>query len=191
MDARQRRSRSKLFAGVLELATDRRAEELTVTEVAHRAGVHRSTFYEHADSPTTLLRAALQSELDDARERYLTHLDSGSLPDALRDVTLAVLVHVQQHAEIYRRGLAEGGPLHDFLSGHFQGSARLLLEQGFLQPPVVVGVPRAVLADASSRYVADGTVGAIAVWLENPGSPEDFLSVVAALVPPWWQMAQR
>ena len=191
MDARQRRSRAKLFAAVLELAADRRAEDLSVTEVSRRAGVHRSTFYEHADSPAALLREALQAELDEVRERYLTHLDDGSLPDALRDVTLAVLVHVQQHAQIYRQGLAEGGAIHDFLSGHFQGSAWMLLAQGFLEPPVIAGVPHATIEEASLRYVANGTVGAIAVWLEDPGAPEVFLPVVAALLPQWWHMAPR
>lgn len=188
MDARQRRSQTKLFAAILELADGSRVEELTVTQVASQAGVHRSTFYEHADSPATLLRAALQLELDDARQRYLSHVSNDSLPAAIRDVTLAVLVHVQQHAGIYRRGLADGGTLHDFLSGHFQESARLLVEQGFLEPPTVPGVAHEMLVDASSRYVADGTVGAIAVWLENPGSPTDFLSVVTELLPRWWQV---
>lgn len=190
MDARQLRSRSKLFAAILELAADQRAEDLSVTEVATAAGVHRSTFYEHADSPATLLREALEFELDDVRERYLTHVDPGSIPDALRDVTRAVLEHVLQHAEIYRRGLAAGGTLHDFLSAHFQQSSRLLLDERLLVAPDVPGVPRANVEAAAIRYVADGTVGAIAVWLREPGDPDAFLVVLGSLVPSWWRFAE-
>ena len=192
MDARLLRSRSKLFAAVLELAADRRAEDLTVTEVAERAGVHRSTFYEHADSPAALLREALESELDEVRERYLAgaDLDLQHVPAALRDVTLAVLVHVQEHREIYRRGLAAGGTLHDFLSAHFQGSSRLLLDRGLLVAPEVDGMSAQAVGDAAVRYVADGTVGAIAVWLHRPGHPEPFLRALATLVPSWWTLAE-
>ena len=74
MDARQLRSRSKLFAAILELAADVRAEDLSVTEVASAAGVHRSTFYEHAESPAALLREALEAELDEAAVGDILHV---------------------------------------------------------------------------------------------------------------------
>ncbi|MDH6180296.1 AcrR family transcriptional regulator [Microbacteriaceae bacterium SG_E_30_P1] len=186
MDARQRRSRLKLHAAVFELAADRRADDLTVAEVARLAGVHRSTFYEHAESPAALLTDALRAELDEARTRHLSGLDARSLPAALRDVTLAVLEHVERHAAIYRRGLADGGPLHDFLSAHFQASSRLLVTQGLLEPPAIPGIPSSLSRDAALRYVADGTVGAISVWLADPRDPHDFLAVLTDLTPPWW-----
>ncbi|MDO7883271.1 TetR/AcrR family transcriptional regulator [Salinibacterium soli] len=189
MDARQRRSRERLHAAVLELADATRADDLSVTAIAERAGIHRSTFYEHAGSPLALLRSALAVELDAARERYLEGVDPAALPAALRDVTRAVLEHVLRHADVYRRGLDSGGGLHDFLSEHFQGSSRLLLDRGLLQPPPVAGLAPEVVAEASIRYVADGTVGAIAVWLREPAHPEAFLEAVAHLVPGWWHMA--
>lgn len=190
MDERQRRTRARLFAAVLELATDSRAEDLTVTEIAERAGVHRSTVYEHASSPAGLLRQALESELDEVRAYYLVDVTSETLPLAIRDVTLAVLVHVIDHAAIYRRGLALGGTLHDFLSAHFQESSRLLFSQGLTVPIVASGIQSTVVDAAAIRYVADGTVGAIAEWLAAPGNPEEFLQVLAQLVPRWWPLSQ-
>lgn len=190
MDERQRRTRARLCEAVLELATQSRAEDLTVTEIAERAGVHRSTVYEHAASPPDLLRQALESELDEVRAHYLDNVTPESLHPAIRDVTRAVLVHILDHAAIYRRGLASGGALHDFLSAHFQESSRLLLTHGLRVPISAPDIPSAVIDAAAIRYVADGTVGAIAEWLAAPGDPDEFLVVLAQLVPPWWPLAQ-
>ena len=51
MDPRKQRSRDRLYAAVLALAADQSISSLTVTQIADAAGVHRSTFYEHAESP--------------------------------------------------------------------------------------------------------------------------------------------
>ncbi|MGV8883097.1 MAG: TetR/AcrR family transcriptional regulator [Rhodoglobus sp.] len=188
MDERQRRTRARLFVAVLDLAAHSRAEDLTVTEIAERAGVHRSTVYEHASSPPGLLRQALEYELDEVRARYLGDVTEETLPHAIQHVTRAVLVHVLDHAAIYRRGLALGGALHDFLSAHFQESSRLLIDRGMRVPLAIESIPSAVMDAVAIRYVADGTVGAIAEWLAAPGDPDEFLGVLAQLTPRWWPL---
>ena len=55
MDPRKRRSRDRLYAAALELAAREPIAQLTVTQIAGAADVHRSTFYEHADSPGRLV----------------------------------------------------------------------------------------------------------------------------------------
>jgi len=193
MDARQARTRAKLFAAILELAGESRAEDIGVTELAALAHVHRSTVYEFAPSPAALLRAALEFELDDVRAQYLTDVSADDLPEAIRLVTRAVLVHVTENAAVYRRGLAAGGALHDFLSAHFQQSSRLLLEHGMGVPIEATGIPAETVDAMAIRYVADGTVGAIAVWLQLPtaGDPDDFLRVFTQIVPSWWPIAPQ
>ena len=54
IDPRFVRSRALLAAAVLELASERPIGEVTVAEVATRAQVNRSTFYQHASSPAAL-----------------------------------------------------------------------------------------------------------------------------------------
>ncbi|MCE3555112.1 TetR/AcrR family transcriptional regulator [Pseudonocardia sp. RS11V-5] len=190
MDARRRRSRDRLHGAVLELARDTPVADLTITQLAEAAGVHRSTFYEHAPSPGDLLRDALRAELDELRAGLLD--DPGDTEVAVREVTRRVLEHVRRHAAIYRRGLArDSGPgsLHGMLSEHFLETSRRLIGLGRLRLPLhVAGVPDQAVADTAARFVAQGTVGAIQGWLDLPGEPEVavFEDLYRVLVPSWW-----
>jgi AcrR family transcriptional regulator len=191
MDARQRRSQQRLYAAVLRLAERTPIGDVSVTAVAESAGVHRSTFYEHAASPGDLLRAALTAELDEARERLLAHPDA-DVVTAIERTTVAVADHLQRHAAIYRRGLApDAGPgsLVTMLAEHFQRSGRLLVEQGRVR--VLVTAPATaqdVTVEAGLGFIAFGTVGAARAWLAQPEprDPAEFLALVEALQPDWW-----
>lgn len=190
MDARQRRSQERLHAAVLGLAADRPVAELSVTEVAAEAGVHRSTLYEHAASPAALLQQALLAELDELRAGLFADEDD-DVAAAVAEVTTGVLRHVERYAAVYRRGLGAGsgtGSLHAMLSGHFRETSRELLRRSRLRIEVAVtGVPDEVVADVAVRQLADGTVGTIEAWLEHPGlSVDDFLRTYDALLPSWW-----
>lgn len=192
MDPRLLRSRRRLHEAVLHLAATTPLTDLSATAVAEAAGVHRSTFYEHATSPEDLLRSALGAELDELRAALLEEPDRPS-GAAMEEVTGRVLEHVVRHAAIYRRGLADdAGGLHALLAEHFVGSLRALDEQGRLTwPGPVPGVAADVVRDAAARFVALGTVGAIQAWLEQPDPPgvAAFVELHRSLVPQWWARA--
>lgn len=187
---KQRRTRAALHAAVLELAADRDPTTLTVTEIAQRAGVHRSTVYEHAASPIDLLQRALLAELDAERAAHLTGLRPEDVPAALHDVTLGVFTHVERRAAIYR-GIddATGATLHALLADHFVESSRRLVADGVLVVPVEVpGLNPEAAREAALRYVADGVVGILGVWLATPPprDPEVPRRLLEALQPAWW-----
>jgi AcrR family transcriptional regulator len=187
MDPRKKRSRDRLYAAALVLAADRPISELTVTQLADAAGVHRSTFYEHADSPEALVEAALTAELDALRGALMT--DRSDAATALTTVTRGVLEHILRHADIYRRELTDGGgALHAMLSRHFRGTTEALIARGRVELDVgAEGLPTAEVADAAARFLADGTVGIIDGWLRHPSPQvERFLRIYAALLPDWW-----
>ncbi|MBW9110287.1 TetR/AcrR family transcriptional regulator [Microbacterium ureisolvens] len=187
MDPRKRRSRDRLYAAALALAADQPISSLTVTQLADAAGVHRSTFYEHADSPAGLVEAALTAELDVLRSDLMK--DGADAATAVATVTEGVLHHILRHIDIYRRELADGGgALHAMLSRHFRGTTESLLGRGRIAIPVSVsGASAGSVADAAARFLADGTVGIIDGWLRHP-SPrvDDFLRIYFALLPDWW-----
>jgi AcrR family transcriptional regulator len=191
MDARQRRTRARLHAAVLAAARDTPVAELSVTALAREAGVHRSTFYEHASSPGDLLRQALLAELDPLRSDLLGAPEADT-EQAVAATTRRVLEHVRRHAPVYRRGLApDSGPgsLDGLLADHFLESSRQLLRSGRLHLPLhVEGMADDVVADIAARFVARGTVGAIQGWLDLPGEPDVdvFAAVYAVLLPSWW-----
>jgi AcrR family transcriptional regulator len=192
-DARQRRTRAALYAAVLELAAEREPGEITVTGLAARAGVHRSTVYEHGGSPLGVLQKALAEELDMLREVHLRDVPRERVGGALRQVTLGVFAHVDHYSAVYRNlDAASGATLHAFLSEHFQTSTRMLLSQSSLTIPFEVdGVDPHHVEDAAVRYIADGVVGLIAVWLHEP-EPRDAqvpLALLGHLMPTWWPAA--
>jgi AcrR family transcriptional regulator len=187
MDPRKRRSRDRLYAAALELAAEHPISTLTVTQVASAAGVHRSTFYEHADSPQGLVEAALTTELDLLRDE-LMH-DRGDPVTALTAVATGVLEHILRHQAIYHRELEDGGgALHAMLSRHFRGTTEALLRDERISIRVTVeGSSPADVSDAASRFLADGTVGVIHGWLRRPNPRvDDFLRIYLALLPTWW-----
>jgi AcrR family transcriptional regulator len=189
MDARQLKTRARLADAILTLAADRPVTEITVSEVAAAARVHRSTFYEHAASPGELLQSVLRRELDELRQANLVGITVAETPRAVTRVTEGVLRHIDSHAAIYARGLGEGSgsaSLQAMLSAHFRESTDLLFDQGVVTLP-----PGPLDRDAVAAYIADGTVGAIEVWLRQP-APRDvglFLAQFALLVPSWWPNA--
>ncbi|WP_345800273.1 TetR/AcrR family transcriptional regulator [Microbacterium sp. AZCO] len=191
MDPRSRRSRDRLFTAALELAESHPISTLTVTQLADAAGVHRSTFYEHASSPADLVEQALTGELDDLRAALLE--DRGDAATAVTTVTEEVLAHIARHAPIYRRELADGGgSLHSMLSRHFRETTRVLLARSRVSIDVeVAGVPHREVDEAASRFLADGTVGVIEGWLQHPEPRvKDFLRVYLAILPSWWPRAE-
>ncbi|WP_348525183.1 glucose 1-dehydrogenase [Luteimicrobium album] len=100
---------------MLELAAQHDVGDLSVVEVARRAGINRVTFYDHATSPAALLVAVLAEELDEIWTRLL---DPDAASDASRgaaappdplgvvdQVARAVAEHVERHAAVYERAL--------------------------------------------------------------------------------------
>jgi AcrR family transcriptional regulator len=187
VDARQQKTLARLSATILGLASRMPVTDVTVSALAAEAGVHRSTVYEYASSPADLLERVLRAQLDALRAEHLVDVEPADAAAAVIAVTRAVLRHVDHYDAVYRRGLgAESGAagLHAMLSEHFQGSIGLLLEQHSLDVPARDEIERQAIA----RYLADGIIGAIDVWLTRP-RPRDvdaFLALVRRLTPAWW-----
>jgi AcrR family transcriptional regulator len=187
LDARQAKTLARLSAAVLALAAEQPIGDVTVSGLAAAAGVHRSTVYEYAASPAALLQRVLRTELDALRAAYLVDVAPDDAAAAISGVTRAVLQHVDDHDAVYRRGLgAEGSEagLHAMLSEHFQASIELLLRQRSVSVPAADEVERVAI----ERYLADGIIGAIDVWLSRP-RPRDveaLLALIERLMPPWW-----
>jgi AcrR family transcriptional regulator len=185
MDARQRRSRDALGRAVLRLAAERPISAISASEIAQLAELNRSTFYQHAESPADLLRLVVTEQLDAVRTRYLEGATRETIGEAIGASTSAVLDHVERYDQVYIRALgAEGeSALHSTLSRHFRASIELLFDRGALSMP-----GGEFLRSAASRFIADGSVGLMDVWLRTP-APRDrgvYLRAFMELTPEWW-----
>jgi AcrR family transcriptional regulator len=169
-DPRTARTKAKLRQELLRACVERPLDEITVSDLARRAGVGRATFYLHypdiqalaVDACADVVRDAV-----DALHAWRGVPDPASTPAAL----VAFFEGVVPHARLYRRLLSPGGggPLGELL--HQELRARSLAERSR------VGAPAAELVASA---VAAAFAGMLADWLHGliAGTPEEIAGQV-------------
>jgi len=192
MDPRQARTFDTLRAAVLELASAKPIDEVSVTELARSAGVTRETFYRHHASPVDLLAAVLGAELDELlTSTAALPASSGSGRSVFEQPELALLEHVAAHAAIYRNALSPHltAGLRDVLTESIQ---RHLLDHLQRHPQIAPDVsgrrPDQRAQAMFAAYAASGTVGAIEAWLVSGDldQTDAATQVILAASPEWW-----
>lgn len=106
MDPRIARTRRSLQEALFDLARERGLDDISIADIAERAGVNRSSFYQHYSDKDTLLADAIDAAAAGA---------SADIPE-VREVTAeapAVLVeylrHVEENAAVYARVFGSRG----------------------------------------------------------------------------------
>ena len=164
MDPRIARTQASLQQALLELALERAFAEITVGEIAERAGVNRSSFYQHYADKETLLADALDAMADEAEAALPATISPlGDAPVALT----TYLEHIADHAELYRRVLGEHGSA--------VATARLRQRVERLVRDEIARSDTDVFGDLPLDIVAAGitgsVLGVIGAWLERPKRP--------------------
>lgn len=194
MDARQRKTRMKLAATILELSAARRVSDISVSEIAIKAQINRSTFYQHANTPGELLESVLTEELEALRTKFLLGTPPEQAAAAVTQLTRAVAMHIEEHSAVYEIGLSDdagGASLQPMLNRQFTSSIVRLFEQHTVDIPndeTLSDAAHAIFIHSAARFVAGGAVGAICAWLDTP-APRDvdvFVEVYRRLIPAWW-----
>jgi AcrR family transcriptional regulator len=108
MDPRIARTRALLQDALLSLARERDLDEIAVADIADRATINRSTFYQHYADKETLLADALDTR---ARQAGADLSEAGTLEltDAPPLLLTRYVEHLDENAALYRRALGEGG----------------------------------------------------------------------------------
>lgn len=115
LDPRVARTRVLLQDALLELARERGLDAISVADIADRATVNRSTFYQHYADKETLLADALDEQALRAGADLTALLadDAAASPDRVAasapEALARYTAHVAENADLYRRALAEGG----------------------------------------------------------------------------------
>jgi AcrR family transcriptional regulator len=169
----------------VELAAERPISQVSVAELAERAGVTRATFYNHYANPLALLIEVLLVDLEFAHFDEERRRDEGghSSAEMLRLSIVGVADHIERFEAVYRLALddpADGG-VYEALVRHFREYA-----VSFIELSAHPGVPtsnRAVVA----QFLAHGFAGAIKAWLSDPSvSKDDLIDAATACAPVWW-----
>ncbi|KQQ08493.1 hypothetical protein ASF46_14435 [Rathayibacter sp. Leaf296] len=176
---------------MVQLARQKRADQITVSELCRAAGITRDTFYRYADSPIRLLAGVLHHDLE-AYAAVTRHLPEAPPGGTVMDApTRAWLEHVCRFEAVYRRALQPHLPMEmrEVLLTRIQ---TFMLAHAASHPEIRPLVDGRVMDDRAIRlasaYAASGAVGAIEAWLTS--GPIGALSVPTALIhasaASWW-----
>jgi AcrR family transcriptional regulator len=80
------RNRERLLAAARQLVAERGPESLTVSEVAHRAGLNRTTAYQHFRTRDALVAAVLEAMGDELHARLAEPRSASDLIDGMTQV---------------------------------------------------------------------------------------------------------
>lgn len=200
-DIRVRRTREKLRAAVLRLAAERPVETVSAAELTRAAGINRTTFYKHADSPTEVLEEVVFAELDVMRTELVALLRDTELPprQAWERVGREFTGYLERYEAVWTTALTGAGSpaLVRLLSGHFADSFSALLaaRPGLVPqeriphrgPGPASDAERDFAVTAYGRFVGHGVVGVVHSWLESPPprDPEVYVEITLGALPPW------
>ena len=122
-DPRITRTAQAFEQAIVELAAQRPVSQITVADLADRAGVTRATFYNRYSSPLELLIQVLYADLERVHRLEDARRAEGrySAEQMLRLATGDVADHVERFMAVYRHALhdpADGG-VYEALVRHF------------------------------------------------------------------------
>lgn len=188
-DRRYQRVRAKLVSAVSELAAQKPAESITVSELASAAGVSRTTFYSHAESPASLLAQHLVDQISPVLDP-LAQIFERSGPEyvlAWRDAMRELLRHVQERHDVYNHVFRPDGQsvVLSILSAYFEDVFSRYVQEFRTR---VDGEPPSDLwvAMATSQQVHN-TIALISSWLRTgmEETVDQAIGTYVTLVPPW------
>lgn len=192
LDPRKIRTRRLLETSLLALLEEQEITDITVGEIARRAGVNRNTFYLHYRDKDDLLAQTLEDLFEEltAPSREFVEAHEVLRPDVVPAATLGLFSRLGQHPALYHRLIGEAGatPFADRLrTFHEQQFLRLWKELGLV---ATAGSPP---PEMRARCCATLVEGAIGWWLgAGQGPPaEDAARYTWQMLRPLWFEATR
>ncbi|MFJ3307502.1 TetR/AcrR family transcriptional regulator [Streptomyces sp. NPDC086549] len=185
IDPRITRTTRAFEQAIVDLAAQRPVSQITVAELADRAGVTRATFYNRYSTPLDLLIQVLYADLERGHRREEERRAQGgySAPELLRLATEEVADHVERYMAVYRHALedpADSG-VYEALVRHFSEYALAFMARS--DRPGLPDANRRVIA----QFMAHGFAGAIRAWLDDPSvTKDDMVDASVACAPAWW-----
>ncbi|QOR47954.1 TetR/AcrR family transcriptional regulator [Trueperella pecoris] len=188
-DPRYVRVRAQLNDAALRLALAKPADAITVAELSREAGISRTTFYQHGDSPAQFIADAvvdiLQPFLDELTGAIATAGDDYLL--RWREIYIRMLTELLNHRQIL--GALFGGEGQPVIVGHI--TRRLTLTfvayvDEFKSRLEGESVSELWTEMASTQQVYN-LVSVLVSWLSTgmKESPDVVVNTYLSLAPPW------
>jgi AcrR family transcriptional regulator len=192
VDRRVRRTQATLQRALIDLVQEQDLSQITVADVADRADVSRSTFYDHYQDVHELAEAACTTMLDDMFGHVMAiYAAPAHPPDSQEDPDPALtgfFAHFAEHAGLYRSLLGPTGSARVIehvrrrttAAAHYSG--RLAPTDG-APAPLTPGSPDFPL-DVPAAFVAGALIGVATDWLQRgcPRTPLEMTTLTKPLL---------
>jgi AcrR family transcriptional regulator len=184
-DPRITRTARAFEQAVVELAGQRPVSQITVADLAERAGVTRATFYNRYSSPLELLIQVLDADLKRCLRLRETRQADGlhTVEQVVRLTVSDVADHVERFMAVYQHVLRDpaGQGVYEALIRYFTDRALAVFARS--AHPDLPRVNHQVIA----QFFAYGFAGAIKAWLsDDTVTKADLIEAAVACAPPWW-----
>ena len=186
-DRRVRRTQATLQRALIDLVQERDLSQIAVADVADRADVSRSTFYDHYQDVHELAEVACTSMLDDMFRSVLAIYAARAhpSPEDPDPALTAFFTHFAEHAVLYRSLLGPTGSARIIEHVRHRTTAafhygRLALT-GDTPPPDTAGSPGFPL-DVPAAFVAGALLAVATDWLQR-GCPRTPLEMTILTKP--------
>lgn len=158
MDVRIARTRRRLQGALFELAQERGIDQVSVSDIAERAGVNRTTFYQHYSDRETLLADAMDLITEEAD----VSLDDIDIDSAAPPVVLVkFLEHIALHGDLYQQVFTEPG--YGVVLTRLRTHVHNWVVEAAGAPGVSTDVPLNVIAAG----LAGSIIGVMGEWLKG------------------------
>ena len=193
VDPRARRSKDALEAALLDLVADRDLAQISVSDITKRAGVSRSTFYEHYADVHSLAASACTDLFDELVEGTLLIDPQIVVSPGQDNPLIAAFRHFAANARLYRSLLGPDGSarvinhLLQRIRVRTYVNRRILSVTPTTVTPTAEGSPAGaddgpgdIPHDPEAAFVAGALVGIVVDWLRRgcPTTPEDLAAGV-------------
>ena len=189
-DPRQARTRESLGAALVRLLESVPLEEVSVARLCREAGVHRTTFYGHADSVDAFAVTWFTRDLDQLSAVDATSESSHGIAGEYLDALRALLAHVAAERPVFRAMFASSsrGAFRAALEERLRSRAPTALTA--LDEHGATGVPQGARArEEAAAFIAGALVGVVEVWARDGDDDVRAASArILALMPPWWPL---
>ena len=175
-DRRLLRTKKVIIAALMQLLTEKDLSEITVTELAERAGINRKTFYLHYDRVEDIIEDFGEDLLNYTDRVMRTHIETNGRIN-IRVLFGAINSAITENLEFFRI-FVRSGAYHIFISSsmrseyirNLRASMELYFRGGLLLSPYVM------------EFLVSGVTAMYIKWLDTelPTESLDDLSESAA-----------
>ncbi|MEV0147082.1 MULTISPECIES: TetR/AcrR family transcriptional regulator [unclassified Nonomuraea] len=184
-DPRVRRTQAALRRALIDLVQDRDLSRISVADVAERAGVSRSTFYDHFRDVHELADAACTAMIDDLIEA-IPNPEAGDVPDTTADTLLTFFAHLAEHARLYRRVLGPEGSARvvDHVRRRATVAAHVGAHRSATGDDTPADYPAQTPHDVPAAFTAGALIGVATDWLQRgcPRPPDEMAALTRPLL---------